>query len=394
MKNIPSIRYLPIALVLSSLGSLKAEPPKLQQSQIKGLLVIQLPNGSFAGAATQMNATVVPMPKNSQINFGIRFNQQVGPMMYGATQEVEKMMRVRHQKNLPAGHGIELGFADKYTMKDGPSAAVACALMAESIITGEALEQSFAVTGDMTATGEVRPIGGVAGKVRGAANRDCKIMAVPSANKAAIQDIYVLEGIEPIAATQIILIENFDQAWEIAKAKRSEKIQLALDDYAMVQTAIARSPASASHPKVREKLKSILETIPHHESARLIALHGISKGPKKLSLNGSLEAIQTAAAELATTMQSGNFMEKDQDNLLWKNVSKLSSLREDVDPRTKNYLDAFLNTANILKKISGTGKKQVTEEQQREFISAINKIRIEEDKLINDTKIQEELMKE
>ncbi|MFN7342704.1 MAG: hypothetical protein ACK5TA_05145, partial [bacterium] len=81
----------------------------MQQSQVKGLLVIQLPNGSFAGAATQMNATVVPISKNSQINFGIRFNQQVGPMMYGATQEVEKFMRVRHQKDLPIGHGIELG---------------------------------------------------------------------------------------------------------------------------------------------------------------------------------------------------------------------------------------------------------------------------------------------
>lgn len=383
-----------ISFAFLSLGSANAEPPKLQQSQVKGLLVIQLPNGSFAGAATQMNATVVPIPKNSQINFGIRFNQQVGPMMYGATQEVEKMMRVRHQKDLPIGHGIELGFADKYTMKDGPSAAVACALMAESIITGEALEPSFAVTGDMTATGEVRPIGGVAGKVRGAANRDCKIMAVPSANKAAIQDIYVLEGIEPIAATQIILIENFDQAWEIAKAKRSEKIQQALDDYAMVQTAIARSPASASHPKVRDKLKSILETIPHHESARLIALHGIAKGPKKLSLNGSLEAIQTAAMELGNTIRSGNYMEKGQGNQLWKNVAKLNSLREDVDPRTKNYLDAFLNTANILKKISTNEKKQLVDEQHRELMSAISKIGVEENKLLNDTKIQEELMKE
>jgi hypothetical protein len=395
VKKITIIRLGLIGFGVFGLGSLSAEPPKLQQSQIKGLLVIQLPNGSFAGAATQMNATVVPIPKNSQqITFGIRFNQQVGPMMFSATQEVEKMMRIRHQKDLPSGHGIELGFADKYTMKDGPSAAVACALMAESIITGEALEPSFAVTGDMTATGEVRPIGGVSGKVRGAANRDCKIMAVPRANKAAIQDVYVMEGIEPIAATQIILIENFDQAWEIAKAKRSEKIQQALDDYGMVQTAIARSPASASNPKVREKLKSILEAIPNHESARLIALHGIAKGPKKLSLNGSLEAIRTAATELGNTMESGNYLEKGQDNQLWKNVSRLSSLREDVDPRTKNYLDAFLTTATILKKISGSGKKQWTDDQQREFTSAINKIQVEENKLINDTKIQEEMMKE
>lgn len=394
MNKVRIIYLAGIGVGLLSLGTLNAEAPKLQQTQIKGLLVIQLPNGSFAGAATQMNATVVPIPKNSPVSFGIRFNQQVGPMMAGATQEVEKMIRVRHQKDLPSGHGIELGFADKYTMKDGPSAAVACALMAESIITGEALEPSFAVTGDMTATGEVRPIGGVAGKVRGAANRDCKIMAVPNANKSAIHDIYVLEGIAPFAATQIILIENFDQAWEIAKVKRFEKIQQALDDFAMVQTAINNSTASAAHPKVREKLKSILEAIPNHESARLIALHGISKGPKKLSLNGSLEAIQTAATELGATIQSGSFMDKGRDDKLWKNVSLLNSLREDVDPRTKAYLDSFLNTAKLLKTIRDSGKKEWTANQQQEFMSALNKIGTEENKLLNDTKIQEELMKE
>jgi hypothetical protein len=87
-------------------------------------------------------------------------------------------------------------------------------------------------------------------------------------------------------------------------------------------------------------------------------------------------------------------MEKGQGNQLWKNVARLNSLREDVDPRTKNYLDAFLNTANILKKMSTSEKKQLTDDLQRELMSSINKIGVEENKLLNDTKIQEEMMKE
>ncbi len=369
-----------------------AQQPKLLQSQVKGLLVIELPNHNFAGSATQMNATAVPMDVNDRNSFGIRFNQRVGEMMRSATEEVEKLMRVRHGKDLPSGHRIEFGFADKHTMKDGPSAAVACAMMSEAIITGEQIQPSFAVTGDITATGEVRPVGGIIAKIRGAAKRDCKVMAIPIGNKSDIQDIYVIEGINSIVATQIILIENFDQAWEVGRAERSVKIQKAIDDYAMVQAAITRTPASISHPQVREKLKSIMEAIPNHESARLISLHASGKGPNKLSLAGSLQAIQEAAEELNDTIKSGNYLERGVNSPLWENVSVLKGLRDNVDPRTKDYIDAFLKSATLLKDFIASGKKQWTTEQLREFNSQIARIESEESKLLNNVEVQEELI--
>lgn len=382
--------FILLACCLSS--PICAQQPKLLQSQVKGLLVIELPNHNFAGSATQMNATAVPMDQNDGDSFGIRFNQRVGEMMQSATQEVEKLMRVRHGKELPSGHRIEFGFADKHTMKDGPSAAVACAMMAEAIITGEEIQPSFAVTGDITATGEVRPVGGIIAKVRGASKRDCKVMAVPIANKSDIQDIYVIEGINSIVTTQIILIENFDQAWQVGRAERSVKIQKAIDDYAMVQAAITRTPASISHPQVREKLKSIMEAIPNHESARLISLHASGKGPKKLSLAGSLQAIQGAAEELNTTISTGNYQGGGVNSPLWESVSALTRLRDNVDPRTKDYLDAFLKTATLLKEFIASGKKQWTSEQLREFNLQADRIRSEEAKITNDVAIREELI--
>lgn len=381
-----------IAFSFSILTQLHAEPPKLQQSQVKGLLVIELPNNGFAASATQMNATAIPVDEQDGESFSIRFNQRVGDMMQAATQEVEKLMRIRHGKDLPTGHRIEFGFADKHTMKDGPSAAVACAMMSESIITGEEIQPSFAVTGDITATGEVRPVGGIVAKVRGAAKRGCKVIAVPIANKADVHDIYVLEGINAIVSTQIVLIENFDQAWEVGRGERSEKIQQALNDYEMVQAAIARAPSNISHPQVREKLKSIVEAIPNHESARLIALHSVGKGPKRLSLTGSLQAIQGAAKELSVTIETGNYQERGVNSPLWDSVSVLNRLRDNVDPRTKDYLDAFLKTATLLKEFIASGKKQWTTEQQREFNSLVARIASEESKLTNNVEIQEELM--
>ena len=345
-----------------------------------------MPNGDHAGTASQMNATVVP----ARQGFSMRFNQAVGGQMLAATNEVYKLMRLRHGAKLPSGKCIEFAFSNKHTPKDGPSAAVACALMAESILTSKPLDPGFAVTGDLTATGEVQPIGGVAAKMRGAARRECTIMAVPKKNQSSVQDIYVLEGVGAIAECQVILIETFDEAWKVATQEKAPEIKQALADYEMVQQAIKRKPANATHPMVIEKLRSVLKAIPNHESARLIALHGMKKGPKKLSLGGSLSSIQQAAIALGNTLNNGSYLDRGTDDPLWDSVSQLQKLRSNVDPRTKNYLNAFLNAAEFVK--SNRTRKKWSEEMDREFQGLVGRIQIEENKLINDRAIQEELM--
>lgn len=382
--------FLTLALAIYGSLPLFAESPPLLQSQVKGLLVVELSDGSHVGAASQMNATAVP--NKDENAFGVRFNQQVGKMMTAATAEVEKLMRVRHPKSLPTGHVIEFAFADKHSPKDGPSAAVACALMAESIITGVELDPGFAVSGDLTATGEVRPVGGVAAKVSGASRKDCKIFAVPKANRSSISDLYVIDGLESIAGIQIILVETFDEAADLAKADKSAEIQAALDDFAMVQKAVDRNPKTSSHPKVVEKLKSILKAIPNHESARLIALHGSGRGPDKLSLVGSLNQIQNGAAQLSQTLNDGSYANHGMADPLWDNVSHLKDLRDAVDPRTRPYLDTFLTTASFFK--SNRDRKYLPPNLIRDLEGYLNQIKSEETKLLNSKDVREEMMDE
>ena len=309
------MKVFPVFILLLIAVSFGAEPP-LMQSKVKGLLVVDLGNGSFAGTASQMNATVVPAADKDM--FRLQFNQKVGKMMTSATAEVEKLMRVRHRGKLPKGHIIEFGFSDKHTPKDGPSAAVACGLMANAIITGNKLDQGFAATGDMTATGEVRPVGGVGDKIRGAQRKNCTVFAVPLGNRSAVEDLYVSHGLEAVAKIQIIVVEKFEEAVAISEATKSEEVAQAFADFELVQKAVLRNASSAGHPKVKEKLKSILKTIPHHESARLIALHGMKRGPKRLSLAGSLQEIDGAAQELGKVFEDGSFATPGSDDPLWE----------------------------------------------------------------------------
>ncbi|MFT5883407.1 MAG: putative ATP-dependent protease [Crocinitomicaceae bacterium] len=200
-----------------------------KQTGVKGLLVMDLGNGAYAGVASQMNATVIK--KSSVETIEVAFNQDVGEMMFAATKEVVKFINVRHDE-LPEGYRVELAFADKYSLKDGPSAAVATALLVNSIITGEGINQDFAVTGDMNATGNVRPVGGVMSKVRGASKK-CSLVAIPVQNVTAIHDAYIIEGIEYLSAIQMFSIKTFDDAHSIAGEKTPE-IKQAIADFSAV----------------------------------------------------------------------------------------------------------------------------------------------------------------
>ena len=388
MKRLSRLAVM-LMIFLTGEVSEAAEPPVLQ-SKIKGLLVIELADGSHAGAASQMNATAVPA--SDPQGFGLRFNQDVGEMMNSATNEVEKLMRVRHPETLPLGHTIEFGFEDKHTPKDGPSAAVACALMTESIITGVGLDQKFGVTGDITATGEVRPVGGVDAKVRGASRRDCEIFAVPAGNKISVEDLYITEGLEAISRIQIILIKDIEEALAIGRLEKSPEIRKALEEFALVSKAVESNPRNSSHPKVLEKLKTILQVLPGHESARLIALDGLGKAPKRLSLSGSLSAIERGASRLASSIDDGSFMETGMDDPLWSSLSTMEGLRNKIDRRTRPYLESYLSTAAFLKE--HRQRSVFTAQLQREFREVISNIKSQRTKLRNDKELQEEMMDE
>ena len=382
---------VPPATVVPPVGAPSALPPPLLQSQVKGLLVITLPDGSHAGTATQMNATAVKL--TSPTGFKIRFNQEVGPMMEGATDEVSKLMQVKYAASLPRGYAIEFGFADKHSLKDGPSAAVACGLMAHAIITGEPLDQKFAATGDMTATGQVRPVGGVGAKIKGALRKDCTVFSVPKANATAVSDLYITDGLEAVSKIQIVTVETFDEALAIGKADRSPEVNAALADFEMVQMAISKNAANAGHPKVQEKLRAILKAIPGHQSARIVALHGQGRPPETLSLVGSLNAVENGAGKLANILTNGNITStRGLDDPLRDTVFILGRLQKNIDPRTKPLLRSYTKIAHFFK--TRREKKYLSNGESGMLKGLLSDLETQRTKIRNNREIQEELLDE
>tara|TARA_B100001123_G_scaffold305392_1_gene341166 strand:- start:69 stop:1016 length:948 start_codon:yes stop_codon:yes gene_type:complete len=101
------------------------------------------------------------------------------------------------------------------TPKDGPSAGVAMVTSIVSSITNIPVNREIAMTGEVTVTGQVLPIGGLKEKLLAAHRAGVKIVLIPKENEKDLVDIpkKVREDIK------IIPVETADEVLKIALVK-------------------------------------------------------------------------------------------------------------------------------------------------------------------------------
>jgi hypothetical protein len=308
---------------------------------------MELGEGKLAGQASQMNATAVqggtgPAP--------LKFNQKVGKDMESALNEVQKYLSVLHN-GWPSGWSIELSFENHYNPKDGPSAAVACALMVDSLLTGNPLQDKTAITGDLNANGVVRPVGGVPDKLRGAAKRDCTVACIPVKNGRSMADHALLQGPKPLLAIQIFTAEKFEEAKKVAGTPRDPGVEKAITEFAEIARVLnaQREPAAVlRNPKVIERLKSVVKNAPNHLSAKLLLDMAEGRSSKLLSAAGSVEAIQSESEALLTGIRSGKPEKLEKDKIA-DSLSRLNILRPRLDKRTIPYVDAIVDLGKVIR---------------------------------------------
>ncbi|MDF1813917.1 MAG: hypothetical protein P1V20_17070 [Verrucomicrobiales bacterium] len=322
------------------------------QSLIKGLLVQELSGSQFAGEASQMNATV--LGKSSGSSMSVKFNQKVGEMMTDAVGKMMSFLKSRHG-TLPEGVQVELSFEEQYIPKDGPSAGVACTLMLDALLKGHEYSPGFAVTGALDEKGAVGGVGGVDGKIRGAISRNCEMVAIPSENERVIQDLLILEGPANLAKIQIVEIETYDDALQVAKKHdtRDEEVKKAIETFREVQAVLNRPGGLAyiNNRQVQSKLRSVLQVLPNHLSAKYLLLKGMGRDPGNLTLLGSVQAIDRNAAPLINALREGDFDIQDRlrKDSFAETMSALTRLRPLLDERTRPCADAIVTYSGYVR---------------------------------------------
>jgi len=132
-------------------------------------------------------------------------------------------------------HAKELGIEDKFFSqndfhvhipegaipKDGPSAGVTLATSMISVCTDKKAKWDVAMTGEITLTGNVLPIGGVKEKVLAAQRAGVRTMILPLANKKDLIDIPK----KIIKDMKFIFVENIKQVLQNALIIEPEKVK-------------------------------------------------------------------------------------------------------------------------------------------------------------------------
>ncbi|HOB07812.1 MAG TPA: magnesium chelatase domain-containing protein, partial [Methanoculleus sp.] len=75
------------------------------------------------------------------------------------------------------------------TPKDGPSAGVTIFTALASLVTGRAVDPTIAMTGEVTLSGAVLPVGGIKEKVLAAHRAGIKTVILPRENERDLEDV-------------------------------------------------------------------------------------------------------------------------------------------------------------------------------------------------------------
>ena len=152
---------------------------------------------SMGGATLYIEAVAVPSTTG-----GFKTTGQLGGVMGESAQIAYSYVRYLASK-IPSANeffdknAIHLHVPAGATPKDGPSAGVTMALALFSLATGKAVKHPLAMTGELTITGKVLPIGGVREKVIAAKRVKVRELILPKDNQRDFEKLpaYIQDGI-------------------------------------------------------------------------------------------------------------------------------------------------------------------------------------------------------
>ena len=236
------------------------------QASIKMLCVLEQPNGDALGSATDLILTVAPgSPKDDAIP--VTFAIPVGKQMNMVLGDVARAIDAKYPRLV--ARRLEFSFEDRSNY-DGPSVGAALGTLILSVIQGFDIDPQFAITGDVSAEGKIRVIGGVGAKLRGAKDAGCTLVAVPNEDLEELVDAVIFNGVSEITSIQVIGISTLDDAAAIARIDRDPKEDEAIKLFSEIQPSMQASGKYLRSDDAQNKLKHVTELAPNHLSAKLL----------------------------------------------------------------------------------------------------------------------------
>lgn len=174
------------------------EPPFRVEKQLGGVGVITgLAWTAMGGATLPIEATVVHSGDR-----GLKLTGQLGKVMNESAQIAHSFVTTNSERYGIATdwfmkHSLHLHVPEGATPKDGPSAGISITSALLSLALNKSVRKSFAMTGEITLTGEVLPVGGIREKLIAARRIGVKQVILPEGNRRDVGELpeHIVSGL-------------------------------------------------------------------------------------------------------------------------------------------------------------------------------------------------------
>ena len=162
---------------------------------------------SGSGEGTVLEIEAVSTPGTGEVTVtGIVEEEELGQDGHRMRRKSTARISAENVRTLLSELGFPLGARNLHinfpggAPVDGPSAGVAMMVVAVSALTGQPVDGSAAVTGEISVQGRVKPVGGVSAKIAAAHQAGLHRVFIPDENAA---DTVQLEGVELVRLTDV-----------------------------------------------------------------------------------------------------------------------------------------------------------------------------------------------
>jgi ATP-dependent Lon protease len=158
---------------------------------------------------------------------GFTMTGQIGQVMQESMQAAltwvrSNATRLGIQESFFSDHDIHMHVPAGAIPKDGPSAGVTMATTLVSLLTDRRVRPYLAMTGEITLSGNVLPVGGIKEKVLAAKRAGVRDVILPADNKTNVEEDLTPEQLENLSAHYV---KNIEEVLELAlpSSPREEK---------------------------------------------------------------------------------------------------------------------------------------------------------------------------
>jgi len=188
------------------------EPTFRMERQLGGVGVVTgLAWTAMGGATLPIEVTAVHARDR-----GLNLTGQLGKVMHESAQIAHSYVTTNAEyygvtDDWFLKHFVHLHVPEGATPKDGPSAGVTMTSALLSLALDQPVRESIAMTGEITLTGEVLPVGGIREKLIAARRLGLEEVLLPEANRQDAEELptHITEGLT------IYFAQNYDDVFEI-----------------------------------------------------------------------------------------------------------------------------------------------------------------------------------